>query len=120
MPFDQVAGLALSRRFALSSSFRPTYNMTANLVRRYEPDEAHRLLNRSFAQFQSNRSLVSLEGRRESRRELLERYRQDATLRAGLGRGVPGAAAVRRAGPPGELATAGRSTWRCSRSDPAT
>src|SRR5207253_5201390 len=32
VPFDQVAGLASRRTYALSSSFRPTYNMAANLV----------------------------------------------------------------------------------------
>jgi ATP-dependent RNA helicase HelY len=83
VPFDQVAGLALSRRFALTSSFRPTYNMTANLVRRYDPDDAHRLLNRSFAQFQSNRSVVSLESRRDARRKLLEQYRAASTCERG-------------------------------------
>ena len=35
MPFDQVAALASRRTYALRSSFRPTYNMAANLVRRY-------------------------------------------------------------------------------------
>ena len=93
--------------------------MTANLVRRYDPDEAHRLLNRSFAQFQSNRSVVSLEGRRESRRELLERYREEASCERGS------VDEYRRCcGPTSRPArgrrTAARSTWRCSRSGPAT
>ena len=35
VPFDQVAALASRRTYALTSSFRPTYNMAANLVRRY-------------------------------------------------------------------------------------
>ena len=35
VPFDQVAGLASRRTDALRSSFRPTYNMAVNLVRRY-------------------------------------------------------------------------------------
>ena len=34
-----------------SSSFRPSYNMAVNLVRSYTPEQAHRLLNSSFAQF---------------------------------------------------------------------
>ena len=42
--FDEVAGLASSRSFRLTSAFRPTYNMAANLVRRYPAEEAHRLL----------------------------------------------------------------------------
>ncbi|MDA8288127.1 MAG: hypothetical protein M0014_06670, partial [Actinomycetota bacterium] len=35
------------------SSFRPTYNMTVNLVRRYERDAAYRLVRSSFAQYLS-------------------------------------------------------------------
>ncbi len=41
VPFDQVAGLAGSRTFRLTSAFRPTYNMAANLVRSYSSEEAH-------------------------------------------------------------------------------
>ena len=37
VPFEQVAGLASRRTYALTSSFRPTYNMAANLVQRYPP-----------------------------------------------------------------------------------
>ncbi len=62
--FDQVATLAASREFPLSSSFRPTYNMTANLVDRYDRDTAHEVLSRSFAQFQADRAVVRLEARR--------------------------------------------------------
>lgn len=62
--FDQVATLAASREFPLSSSFRPTYNMTANLVDRYDRDTAHEVLSRSFAQFQADRAVVRMEARR--------------------------------------------------------
>ena len=62
--FEQVATLAASREFPLSSSFRPTYNMTANLVDRYDRDTAHEVLSRSFAQFQADRAVVRLEARR--------------------------------------------------------
>ena len=58
MPFDQVASLASRRSDALRSSFRPTYNMAANLVRRYTKFEAHHLLNLSFAQFHADRDVV--------------------------------------------------------------
>src|SRR5204862_249906 len=61
--FEQVANLVSTRTFAISSSFRPTYNMAANLVRRYPPDEAHHLLNLSFAQYQADRDIVRLETR---------------------------------------------------------
>ncbi len=62
--FEQVATLAASREFPLSSSFRPTYNMTANLVERYDRSTAHEVLSRSFAQFQADRAVVRLEARR--------------------------------------------------------
>jgi ATP-dependent RNA helicase HelY len=61
VPFEQVAGLAGARTYALSSSFRPTYNMAANLVRRYPPDQAHHLLNLSFAQYRADSDIVRLE-----------------------------------------------------------
>jgi ATP-dependent RNA helicase HelY len=61
VPFDQVAGLAGARSYALTSSFRPTYNMAVNLVRRYPPDVAHHLLNLSFAQFRADSDVVRLE-----------------------------------------------------------
>lgn len=38
----------------LRSSFRPTYNLVANLVRRWSEPEAHRLLASSFAQWQAD------------------------------------------------------------------
>jgi len=59
--FDRVASLAATRSFPLRSAFRPTYNMAANLVRRYAPDTAHHLLNLSFGQYQSDRAVVKLE-----------------------------------------------------------
>ncbi len=61
VPFEQVAGLASRRTDALRSSFRPTYNMTVNLVARYSAEQAHHLLNLSFAQFHADRDVVALE-----------------------------------------------------------
>ncbi len=65
VPFDQVAGLASARTYELRSAFRPTYNMAANLVRRYAPGEAHHLLNLSFAQYRADRDVVRDESRME-------------------------------------------------------
>ncbi|MEM8922921.1 MAG: DEAD/DEAH box helicase [Actinomycetota bacterium] len=73
--FEQVAELAMSRQFVLSSSFRPTYNMAANLVRRYDIDRARQLLNLSFAQFRADAGVVRSEHRAE---RLVERRRQIA------------------------------------------
>ena len=79
VPFDQVSALASSRSYQLSSAFRPTYNMTANLVRSYTQDEAHHLLNLSFAQYQADRHVVRLEARLERRVGQLEELRTLAT-----------------------------------------
>ena len=61
--FEQVANLASSRWFHLNSAFRPTYNMAANLVRTYTSEQAHHLLNLSFAQFQADGDVVRMESR---------------------------------------------------------
>jgi ATP-dependent RNA helicase HelY len=55
-----VAGLASTRTFPLRSSFAPSYNMTINLAHQMGPEQAHQLLERSFAQFQADRSVVGL------------------------------------------------------------
>jgi ATP-dependent RNA helicase HelY len=78
VPFEQVASLASSRTYALRSAFRPTYNMAANLVRRYQPAEAHHLLNLSFAQFQADRAVVRIEARIERQQTRLARLQEEA------------------------------------------
>ncbi len=83
VPFDQVAALAGSRTYALTSSFRPTYNMAANLVRRYPPDVAHHLLNLSFAQFRADSDVVRLESQLELTETLLEDARRVALCERG-------------------------------------
>jgi len=55
-----VAGLASTRTFPLRSSFAPSYNMTINLTNHMGPKQAHQLLERSFAQYQADRSVVGL------------------------------------------------------------
>lgn len=81
--FTDVATLAASRRFELRSAFRPTYNMAANLVRRHDPDTAHRLLALSFAQFQSDRALVRAERGIDGRRQELAEVQASATCERG-------------------------------------
>jgi len=78
VPFEQVASLASRRTDALRSSFRPTYNMTVNLVRRYSSETAHHLLNLSFAQFHTDRDVVALERQLERTRADLARERERA------------------------------------------
>jgi ATP-dependent RNA helicase HelY len=72
--FDQVASLAGRGSDPLVSAFRPTYNMAANLVARYDRETAHRLLNSSFAQFRADRDVVALE--RELSRAIARRDRE--------------------------------------------
>ena len=81
--FDQVAGLASTRTYALTSSFRPTYNMAANLVRRYPPDAAHHLLNLSFAQYQADRDVVRLETTLDRLDRRIARATAEATCELG-------------------------------------
>jgi len=83
VPFEQVATLASSRTYALRSAFRPTYNMAANLVHRYQPDQAHHLLNLSFAQFQADKAVVRLEARIERQHSRLARLRGEAQCERG-------------------------------------
>ncbi|HVM02051.1 MAG TPA: DEAD/DEAH box helicase, partial [Acidimicrobiales bacterium] len=78
VPFDQVAGLASTRTYALSSSFRPTYNMAANLVRRYPADVAHHLLNLSFAQYRADADVVRLEAQLDRSLHALAEARERA------------------------------------------
>ncbi len=83
VPFDQVAGLASRRTYALTSSFHPTYNMAANLVQRYPPQQARHLLNLSFAQFHVDRDVVAIERDLELRRERLAQAEAEAVHPAG-------------------------------------
>jgi ATP-dependent RNA helicase HelY len=83
VPFDQVAGLASTRTYALTSSFHPTYNMAANLVRRYSPEQAHHLLNLSFAQYRADRDVVRLETQLERTARHLEEVRREAECELG-------------------------------------
>ena len=83
VPFDQVAALAGTRTYALTSSFRPTYNMAANLVRRYPPDVAHHLLNLSFAQYRADSDVVRLETQLQRSTEALAEARSAARCELG-------------------------------------
>jgi ATP-dependent RNA helicase HelY len=55
-----VAGLAGTRTYPLSSSFRPSYNMAVNLVGQVGRRRAEALLESSFAQFQADRGVVGI------------------------------------------------------------
>jgi len=69
-----VAALATSPPPDLRSSFRPTYNLAVNLVRRYRADQAHYILDRSFAQFLDSRHHHALSRRLDRALSLLEDF----------------------------------------------
>src|SRR5207244_1692725 len=81
--FERVAGLAATRTYDLTSSFRPSYNMAVNLVQNYTPEQAHRLLNSSFAQFLADRGVVALERQRERDAQAVEGYRKNIECHLG-------------------------------------
>lgn len=76
--FEQVFALVTSRSYRLTSVFRPTYNMAANLIRSYTRTEARHLLNLSLAQYQSDRDVVRLEARLERRQHELTEWTERA------------------------------------------
>ncbi len=67
----EVARLASSEAPVIRSSFRPTYNLAVNLVRRFDRAEVHHVLDRSFAQFVDPRHHEALASRLDRRLELL-------------------------------------------------
>jgi ATP-dependent RNA helicase HelY len=79
----QVAGLASTRTYPLRSSFRPGYNMTVNLIDRVGVDAGRALLERSFAQFQADRSVVGLARRIDRNVEGLAGYADAMTCHLG-------------------------------------
>ncbi|GAA1904691.1 DEAD/DEAH box helicase [Williamsia serinedens] len=79
----RVAGLAGARTFPLRSSFAPEYNMAINLIDRVGFDGAKNLLERSFAQFQADRSVVGQHRRIDATRATLRTVDAELTGRAG-------------------------------------
>src|SRR5260221_678821 len=67
-----VAGLAGTRTYPLSSSFRPSYNMAVNLVGQVGRRQAAALLESSFAQFQADRAVVGMARQAQRIRQSME------------------------------------------------
>jgi ATP-dependent RNA helicase HelY len=67
-----VAGLAGTRTYPLSSSFRPSYNMAVNLVGQVGRERASALLESSFAQFQADRAVVGTARQARRSREAMK------------------------------------------------
>ncbi|WP_066297773.1 DEAD/DEAH box helicase [Arthrobacter luteolus] len=78
-----VAGLASRRTYPLNSSFRPTYNMSINLIAQFGRSRAREILESSFAQFQADRSVVGLARQVRAREESLAGYEKAMTCHLG-------------------------------------
>ena len=81
--FDNVTEIASIGSHPLRSSFRPTYNMTANLVANYAQDEAEKLLEASFAAFQREGDRHSAENTIEALEHTLEKEEAQAVCDRG-------------------------------------
>ncbi|AZZ48781.1 RNA helicase [Rathayibacter rathayi] len=69
-----VASLASRRTYPLNSSFRPSYNMAANLIEHCGRVRTREILESSFAQFQADRSVVDLARRVRQQEESMAGY----------------------------------------------
>lgn len=78
-----VAGLASKRTYPLKSSFAPTYNMSVNLVGAVGRDRARVLLEQSFAQFQTDRSVVGMARSMSKNDDAIAKLRSEAECERG-------------------------------------
>jgi ATP-dependent RNA helicase HelY len=76
IPFPTVAALVGQRVEPLRSSFTPTYNMAANLLRRRTLDECGALLEQSFAQYQATAAVARSARQIAEHQEALAGYAQ--------------------------------------------
>ena len=78
----EVAGLASTRTYPLISPFQPGYNMAINMLKMNGYDDSIRLIEQSFAQFQTDRSVVG------EVRDIERRRARVTTLRRQLERDI--------------------------------
>jgi len=69
-----LATLAAKRTYPLISAFKPTYNMSVNLVAQVGYDRALAILETSFAQFQADKSAVGLARQIQGQEQALAGY----------------------------------------------
>ena len=80
---QSVASLASRRSYPLNSSFRPTYNMAANLIDQFGRERTRDILESSFAQFQADRAVVDLARKVRQQQESLDGYEKAMTCHLG-------------------------------------
>jgi len=79
----ELAGLASTRTYPLTSSFRPSYNMAVNLVHQFGRARSRELLEMSFAQFQADKAVVGLARQLRKAEEALDGYAEAASCHLG-------------------------------------
>ena len=77
LDLDALSALVDTPRFPLRSAFTPDYSMAVNLVEQLGVAEATSLIGRSFAQFQTDRTLVSRSRAVARRADERDRLRAD-------------------------------------------
>ncbi|MDO4898657.1 MAG: DEAD/DEAH box helicase [Rothia sp. (in: high G+C Gram-positive bacteria)] len=80
---QQVAGLASKRTYPLNSSFKPTYNMSANLLAQFGAERTGKILESSFAQFQADKSVVGVAARVRKNERALAGFEEAMTCHLG-------------------------------------
>ena len=70
-----TAGLASTRTYPLRSSFKPTYNMTVNLIQQMGRERARKSLGSSFAQYQADKAVVGIATQIKRNSQALESMR---------------------------------------------
>lgn len=80
---NAVAGLASKRTYPMNSSFRPTYNMSVNLISQFGAQRSRSILESSFAQFQADRSVVGLAREVRRHEEALRGYEEAMSCHLG-------------------------------------
>ena len=78
-----AAGLASTRTYPLKSSFKPTYNMTINLISQFGSERARSSLESSFAQFQADKAVVGLSKQLRRNKEAIEKLEADVECHLG-------------------------------------
>jgi len=111
LDLEALSALVDTPRFPLISAFAPDYSMAVNLVEQLGVDEATSLIGRSFAQFQTDRTLVSRSRAIEQRAEERDRMRA-SLIEAGGDEGLDAYMAVRT-----ELSRLERRAEKATRDD---
>ena len=83
VPFDRVSGIAAAGSNPLRSSFAPSYNMSVNLIARYDDNTAHQLLSASFANFADTHRIDTLAANLAGAQADLATFREAATCEKG-------------------------------------